>query len=563
MTKKQFPIKNIFILTLFLFWVTFIFTAPHLSGQTIEDMYLRGLRSGQQGELRGAELHFKNALSMNPFYIPARRALDVINDFRHGLVDRETTVLLFNGMEYHRKWEFTTAINEYKRAVKNAPEYYLALHNLGVAYYEDGQNSRSITQYKKALKLNPRYPYTHNNLGLAYVRSNKPYKAIIHYKRAIELDPTYYKAYNNLGAALFIVKKIDEAYAMFRKSLNVNPNYTLGYINFLRDYKKENFDTHEIEAAQSLSLEELLKQIEKGDYQERSIAAQALTFHNDSGTIRKTLKLLKHPDPLNRVTSAKILGDLKARTAVDSLINCSEDTDWTVRMGIVCALGKIKDKRALDSLHRSLLEDSSYHVRIEAANALYRLRDPSSIGPLDKALQDRIPEVRNMALWILANAFDKNGYYRSMLEEQKNNRNSAPESGEQQTTDLQTLLLNGDWDQMNRLGEPAVDFLIESLEKGDSDLRIDIIIGLGYIGNEKAIDALTKQLQNNNADIRFYAAEALGKFNNMKAVPPLIELLSDSHWKVKAQAVDSLRRITNLFLGDDPEEWRNWWQKNH
>jgi HEAT repeat protein len=293
------------------------------------------------------------------------------------------------------------------------------------------------------------------------------------------------------------------------------------------------------------------------------MAAQALTFRSDSRIIRKTVKLLRHPDPLVRTTAAKILGDKKAGSAVDSLMDCSEDKDWSVRTEIVRALGKIKDKRALDSLHRSLLEDRDYHVRMAAAYALYYLRDPSSIGPLDKALQDRIPEVREVAISILAYAFDKNDYYRSMMEEQKKRSNAGAAPGKQQTTDLQTLLLNGDWDQMNRLGEPAVDFLIESLEKGNPDLHIDIIIGLGYIGNEKAFDALIEQLESNNADIRFYAAEALGKFNNMDAVPALIKLLSDSHWKVKGQAADSLRRITNLFLGDDPKEWRKWWQENH
>ncbi len=555
MIKKQFSIKNIFILTLFSFWV--------LPGQTIEDTYLRGLRSGQQGELRGAELHFKNALSMNSFFIPARRALDVINDFRRGLVDRETAALLFNGMEYYRKNEYSAAIDEYKKAVKNAPRYYLALHNLGAAYYEDGQGSKGITQYEKALKLNPRYPYTQNNMGLAYFRSNKPYKAIKHYKRAIELDPTYHKAYNNLGSALYRVKKFDEAKAMFRKALKVNPKYTFAYSNLLLVQKKDDSDTQEIEAALSVSSEELIKQIEKGDFRERQIAAQALTYRSDSRTIRKTIKLLRDPNAVVRATAAKILGEMKAGSAVDSLIDCSEDTDWSVRLEIVRALGKIKDKQALDSLHHSLLEDKDYHVREAAAYALFYLRDPSSIGPLDKALQDRIPEVRQVAISILAYAFDKNGYYRSMLEEQKNNRSAGPGPGEQQTTDLQTLLLNGDWDQMIRLGEPAVDFLIESLEKGNPDLRIDIIIGLGYIGNEKAIDALIKQLESNNADIRFYAAEALGKFINIEAVPALIELLSDSHWKVKGQAAESLRRITGLFLGDDPEDWRKWWQENH
>ena len=563
MNEKKHLIDTNFTKSLFLVGLLFI-TIANLNGETSEDIYLRGLKPGQQGEMKAAELLFKNALAVDLFYIPARRALDIINDFQRGLVDSRTAAILFNGMEYIQKLEFTAAINEFEKAVKNVPNYYLAHHNLGIAYYEDGQNSKAITQYIEALKLNPRYPYTHNNLGLAYVMDNRPYEAITHYKRAIDIDPTYYKAYNNLGVALNMVDKIDEAQAMFRKSIQVNPNYTLGYINFLGDLKQDDFKVEEIEDAQSLSLEELLKQIEKGDWRERKIAAYILAWRGNSSIIPPMLKLMKHSIPMVRATAAKILGDIKANNAVEALINyIEEEKDWSVRWEMVSSLGKMKDPRAVDALHRCLLEDSDYHIRLAAAYALYYLRDPRSAQPLDKAMHDRIPEVRQAVLWVLANGFDKNGYYRGLLEEEKNNKQSiGSPNDEQPNTDLNKLFLSGDWDQMIQIGEPAVDFLIETIEKGDPNLRIDAVIGLGYLGNEKAVDALIKQLQNNNADIRFYAAEALGKTNNKTAVPALIQALSDPHWKVKDQAAESLRRITGLFLGDDPAEWQKWWQEN-
>jgi HEAT repeat protein len=563
MNEKKHLIDTNFIKSLFLVALLFI-AIVNLTGETSEEIYARGLRSGQQGELNAAELLFKNALAIDPFYIPARRALDIINDFQQGMVDSGTAATLFNGTEYFRKAEFTDAIDEFEKAVKNAPNYYLAHHNLGSAYYEDGQNSKAIPLFLEALKLNPRYPYTHNNLGLAFVRANRPYEAITHYKRAIEIDPTYHKAYNNLGVALYKIKKIDEAAAMFRKAVQVNPNYTLGYSNFLREYKKDDSKVEEIEEARSFSLEELLKQIEKGDWRERKIAAQVLALRGDSNITQPMLKLMKHSNLLVRATAAKILGDIKANNTVDALINyLDEEKDWSVRWEMVRALGKMKDPRAVDALHRCLLEDWDCHVRLDAAYALYFLRDPRSAQPLDKALRDRIPEVRQAVLWVLVYGFDKNGYYRGLLEEQENNKETIDSpSGEQPNTDLNTLFRSGDWDQMMQLGEPAVDFLIETIEKGDPNLRIDAVIGLGYLGNQKAVDTLIKLLENSNADIRFYAAEALGKTNNKTAIPALIRALSDPDWKVKGQAADSLRRITGLFLGDDPEEWQKWWQEN-
>jgi len=563
MNEKKHLIDTNFMITIFLVGLLFI-AIINLTGETCEEIYVRGLRAGRQGELIAAELLFKNALAIDPFHIPARRALDIINDFQQGKVDSASAVILFNGTEYFRKAEFTDAIEEFEKAVKNVPHYYLALHNLGTAYYEDGQNAKAIPLFLDALKLNALYPYTHNNLGLAYVRGNRPYEAITHYNRAIDIDPTYYKAYNNLGVALYNIKKIDEAKAMFQKAVQVNPNYTLGYTNFLREYKKDDAEVEEIEIPQTFFLEELLKQIEKGDWRERKIAAQVLTLRGNSNIIPPMLKFMKHANPLVRATAAKILGDIKANSAVDELINyIDEEKDWSVRWEMVRTLGKLKDPRTVDALHRCLLEDRDYHVRLDAAYALFYLRDPRSVGPLDKALQDRIPEVRQAVLRVLAYGFDKNGYYRGLLEDQDNNKETIESpNGEQRNTDLNTLFRCGAWDQMIQLGEPAVDFLIETIEKGDANLHFDAVIGLGYLGSQKAVDALIKLLENNNADIRFYAAEALGKTNNKTAVPALIRALSDPDWKVKGQAADSLSRITNQFLGDDPAEWQKWWQEN-
>ena len=559
--------KNRFKILVF-FWFIILYFFAQSPGQSIENIYLNGLRLGQQGELTGAELYFKNALAANPFFIPARRALDLLKDFQNGIVQKETVTILFKGMEYFRKSEWNAAAYEFKKAAEKEPGYYMAFHNLGAAHFEDGKNSEAIAEFKKALKINPRYSYTHNNLGLAYERGKNPYEAIKHYKRAIAIDPTYHKVYNNLGVALYGMKKIDEAAEMFRKALKVNPNYTLAYRNLSTYIDKDN-DEAEIDAARSYPVEELVTQVEKGDWQERKIAAQALTFRDNPEAVKLILGLMKNSDPMVRAAAAKVLGDMKAKSAVDPLCNVlEEDKDWSVRTEIVRSLGKIKDPRTLDLLHRYLLEDNDYHVRLEAAYALCHLRDPGSRAPLDMALQDRIPEVRHMVIRILAYAFDRNGHYRAILNQQeKDGMENDPREGgtppqEQGQENLKTALINGDWDYMVQLGEPAVDFLVELIEKGESDYQIDAVMALGYMKNENTVDVLIKQLQSSSADLRFYAAEALGKSQHKKAVPALIELLSDSHWKVRGQAADSLQRITGLYLGDDRDQWQEWWENN-
>ncbi|MCP4151770.1 MAG: tetratricopeptide repeat protein [bacterium] len=561
---------------LFLAALIILIAVTFLNAETHEDKFFRGIRLGQKEELKAAELHFKNALAINPFYIPARRALDIINDHNDGKVNSVTAAILFEGIEFYRRAEWSSAILEYEKAVKKAPSYYLAHHNLGAACYEDGRSAKALHHQKKSIKINPRYPYSHNNLGLTYDRLNKPLKAIKYYKRAIALDPTYHKAYNNYGAALTALKKYDEAKAMFRKALMVNPNYNLAYSNILRSGYFDKSEIEEMEAARAFSLDELIRQIKKGDWQERKTAIQILSIRRDRKTVPPLLKLMKHPNAQVRVSAAVTLGDMKAVAAVEPLIAFLEDKDWTVRWEIIRALGKIEDPRALDSLHRCLLEDRAYHARAAAAYSLYLLRHPSSLEPLDKALQDRIPAVREVVAWVLADAYDRNGFYKSLMNELENKRidetNRVADSPQEKllAKELKTMFLEGDWDRMIKIGDGAVDFLIDSIEKsqpGDhSDSLTDAVICLGYIGNEKAVDALIELLKNGNADIRFYAAEALGKIdgikNNSKTIPALIQLFADPHWKVTDQAAESLRKITGLYLGDQREEWLKWWQEH-
>ena len=407
MERKYF--KRLFVFLMVMVWGTVVF-----SGSMVEKEFYRGLKMGQQGNFTGAEVFFTNVLAKDLLHIPARRSLDLIKDYKRGWVKTETVILLFKGFEHLYKYQNKAAINVYKQAIQKNPDYYLAHHNLGSAYFQDGQANQSIKSSKAALKLNSRYPYTHNNLGLAYDMIGNYYTAIKHYKQAIKIDPTYYKVYNNLAATLWKIKKYNESNAMFRKALKINPKYTLAYKNVHIDEEK---DTQDIKRVASYSIDELINMVIKGNWKNRKIAAQILSRHTNPRIFERMCQLLKHADPMVRATAAKILGNQRSISSLDCLLERLAETDWTVREEIVCALGMIGDIRALSALHNSLLEDKDAHVRQDAAYALYRIRDPSSLGPLEKALKDRIYYVRKSVLWVLAYGFDTTGHYMRLYEE--------------------------------------------------------------------------------------------------------------------------------------------------
>src|SRR5512135_60472 len=74
------------------------------------------------------------------------------------------------------------------------------------------------------------------------------------------------------------------------------------------------------------------------------------------------------------------------------------------------------------------------------------------------------------------------------------------------------------------LGEPALDVLIEALEKGEfSDLRYKSAWALGKIGSPRAIEPLSRAMLNDSDHVvREWCAAALETIGSNEAVPPLV-----------------------------------------
>ncbi len=74
--KLEKPItRKILIITSVLFWLMVMGASGPLHGESVKDIYLAGLKAGQQKDIEGAESYFIKALAADLFYIPARRSL--------------------------------------------------------------------------------------------------------------------------------------------------------------------------------------------------------------------------------------------------------------------------------------------------------------------------------------------------------------------------------------------------------------------------------------------------------------------------------------------------------
>ncbi|MDP3396864.1 MAG: HEAT repeat domain-containing protein [Methanoregula sp.] len=110
-------------------------------------------------------------------------------------------------------------------------------------------------------------------------------------------------------------------------------------------------------------------------------------------SVQQLLGLLKDDSFENKYIPIYILGELKAKEAVDDLIKIldfSENEVFGVEFesfAAIYALGKIKDKHAVEPLIK-LLKNKTYDIISAAAWALGEIGDTRAIPALEEALID-------------------------------------------------------------------------------------------------------------------------------------------------------------------------------
>ncbi|MEK6678529.1 MAG: HEAT repeat domain-containing protein [Nitrospirota bacterium] len=153
---------------------------------------------------------------------------------------------------------------------------------------------------------------------------------------------------------------------------------------------------------------------------------------------------------------------------------------------------------------------------------------------------------------------------------------------------------------------PAAPFLIDMLKDKNEDVRVNVAIALGKIGDPRAVEPLIIVLKDEDEDVRFSsalalgnikdpraveplivalnkkeeevlrrsAAEALGNIKDLSAVEPLIAILKgepliatlkdddDGDVYVRKSAKEALEKISGNNLGYDHAKWQAWWAEN-
>jgi HEAT repeat protein len=232
------------------------------------------------------------------------------------------------------------------------------------------------------------------------------------------------------------------------------------------------------------------------------------------------IQALEDKDSEVRMRAAEALGVLGCLRAIGPLIQALKDEYWNVNKEAEKALGVIGEP-AVEHLIQAL-KDERWGVRKRAAGTLGRIQNKKGVAPLIYALKDKHSEVRKAA----AKALDKLGW--------------KPEDTAER---VHYLIATEAWDELAKLGESALEPLIQALQDENSTVQIKAAEALGRIGDARAIEPLIQALKDNYWDVNKKAAEALGRIGDARAVEPLIQALDDERWEVRWGAARALGEI--------------------
>jgi predicted O-linked N-acetylglucosamine transferase (SPINDLY family) len=110
-----------------------------------------------------------------------------------------------------------------RQALKARPDWFDALHLLGLVEVRRGRFVEAAKLLGRAAKANPRSPPALVNLGNALAALGRHAEAIQSYDRALALEPRYAEAHAARGTALHALRRLDEAEAALRLAAELKP----------------------------------------------------------------------------------------------------------------------------------------------------------------------------------------------------------------------------------------------------------------------------------------------------------------------------------------------------
>jgi tetratricopeptide (TPR) repeat protein len=183
-----------------------------------------------------AEPELRTAVSLSPFSSNARNALGKLylaegrtaeaeEQFRRSVeIEPNTTGYGNLGLIHWRRGDVKLAEQEWREALRLAPNDSSILNNLGLVCTKQGRYPEAVSFFRKAIELKPDDPSPHSNLGIAYEKTGQDGPAETEFRTALSLSPQKFETRNRLGMLYLDAGRLDEAEEQFRLSIKIQQN---------------------------------------------------------------------------------------------------------------------------------------------------------------------------------------------------------------------------------------------------------------------------------------------------------------------------------------------------
>jgi Tfp pilus assembly protein PilF len=200
--------------------------------------YGDAIRFVSNGDLQQAIRAFHSVLQKDEKNVPAR--FDLAACFyrlqRFGEAVDELRKTLTFAPDYYRAEEllgtiwlqqrdYAKAREQFTHLLTIAPQNYGAHFNLGILAMREGKSDDALRELHAAAAVNPRSAPVHEALGSLYFGRRDLEHASNEFKEAIKLDPRFLRAHYNLGRVLVKEQRTSEAAQEFRNALAIDPHF--------------------------------------------------------------------------------------------------------------------------------------------------------------------------------------------------------------------------------------------------------------------------------------------------------------------------------------------------
>jgi serine/threonine-protein kinase len=188
------------------------------AGTDAYQSYLRGAGYLQKETPESADsaiAAFKQALALDPTYVPAR-------------VDLGMAYLKKFGLTRQRTW-LDQALSNCRGAAGPAAQEASARLCVGLALAEGGQYKEAVAELNESLRLDSSNDAAYSGLGQAYLALGDLSKAEHNFEHAVEVRPSYWAGYQELGSFYSRIGRYRQAAEQFEQAVSLAPELSTPY----------------------------------------------------------------------------------------------------------------------------------------------------------------------------------------------------------------------------------------------------------------------------------------------------------------------------------------------